>query len=90
MGSCRLRVAYNKPQVNVFLRKSCLGHVSLQNNKTLTKTLTSGAGEMAHWLGALAALPVVLSSIPSGSQPPIMRFDALFWCAGIQYTCRYT
>ena len=29
------------------------------------KTFTSGAGEMAQWLGALSALPEVLSSIPS-------------------------
>ena len=42
------------------------------------------AGEMAPWLRALTALPEVLSSNPSnhlvgGSQPSVMRSDALFW-----------
>jgi hypothetical protein len=41
------------------------------------------AGEMAQQLRALTVLPKVLSSNPSnyigGSQPPIMRSDALFW-----------
>jgi len=44
------------------------------------------AGEIAQWLSALAVLPEVLSSIPSthtvGSQPSV-RFDLLFWHAGV-------
>jgi hypothetical protein len=48
------------------------------------KNLKKRAGEMAQWLRALAALPEVLSSIPSkphgGSQPSVMGPDALFWC----------
>jgi len=39
---------------------------------------------MALWLTALTALPEVLSSNPQqphgGSQPSVMRSDALFWC----------
>ena len=31
----------------------------------MTIELTSGAREMVQWLGALAALPEVLSSVPS-------------------------
>jgi hypothetical protein len=44
------------------------------------------AGEMTQRLRAVAALPEVLSSIPSnhitegGSQPSVMGSDALFWC----------
>jgi hypothetical protein len=42
------------------------------------------AGEMSQQLRALAALPKVLSSIPSnpdgGSQPSVMGSNALFWC----------
>jgi hypothetical protein len=42
---------------------------------------------MAQRLRALAALPEVLSSIPSqphgGSKPSVMGFGALFWPTGI-------
>ena len=43
----------------------------------------SGAGEMVQWLGALTALPEVLSSQQphGGSQPSVVGSDALFWCA---------
>jgi hypothetical protein len=34
---------------------------------------------MAQWLRALAALPGVLSSIPSNHMV-VMESDALFWC----------
>jgi hypothetical protein len=48
----------------------------------LRKEMSIRAGEMAQWVRALTALPKVRSSIPSnhmvgGSQPPIMRYDAL-------------
>ena len=35
---------------------------------------------MVQGLRALAVLPEVRSSIPSNSQPSVMRSDALFWC----------
>ena len=42
---------------------------------------------MAQRLRALAILPEVRSSIPKqphgGSQPSVMRSDALFWHAGV-------
>jgi hypothetical protein len=42
---------------------------------------------MAQWLRALAALPEVLSSIPTNHMMAhnhlIMKSDALFWYAGI-------
>jgi len=42
------------------------------------------AGEAAHWLRALTALPEVLSSnfrqTHGGSQPSVMGSDVLFWC----------
>jgi hypothetical protein len=38
-----------------------------------------GAGEMAQRLGALTALPEVLSSIPSNHMMA-HNHDALFWC----------
>jgi hypothetical protein len=46
-----------------------------------------GAGEMAQQLRALAALPEVLSSIPSNhmvahNHLSVMGSDALFWCTG--------
>ena len=48
------------------------------------KLYIEGAGEMAQWLRALTALLKVISSIPSnqphgGSQPSVMRSEALFW-----------
>ena len=49
-----------------------------------------GAGEMAQRLRALTVLPEVPSSNPSnhigGSKLPVMRSDALFWCATV-YLC---
>ena len=48
----------------------------------LLRNASVGAGEVAQRLGALAALPEILSSIPSnhtvGSQASIMRFGTLF------------
>jgi hypothetical protein len=47
-----------------------------------------GAVEMAQWLRALTALLKIMNSNPSnhsvwhplcGTQPPVMRSDALFW-----------
>jgi hypothetical protein len=42
---------------------------------------------MAPWLRALAVLPEVLSSIPNNHKMAhnylIMKFDALFWYAGV-------
>jgi hypothetical protein len=47
------------------------------------RKVTIRAGEMAQWLGALTALPEVLSSSPSNHmvthKPSVMRSDALFW-----------
>ena len=50
------------------------------------KNRAAGAWEMAQWLGALPAIPEVLSSIPSNHmvvlQPSVVRSDALFLAAG--------
>jgi hypothetical protein len=50
----------------------------------LIKISSTGTGEVAQWLRALAALPEVWSSISQklhgGSQPSVKRSDALFWC----------
>jgi hypothetical protein len=51
---------------------------------------TDRAGKMAQRVRALTALLKVLSSNPSnhigGSKLPVMRSDALFWCATV-YLC---
>jgi hypothetical protein len=46
------------------------------------KKIEAGAGEVTQWLRALAALPEILSLIPSndGSQPSVVGYDALFRC----------
>lgn len=46
-------------------------------------------GKITQWLRVLAALPEVLSSIPSNhmvtyNQPSVVGFGALFWPKGIQ------
>jgi hypothetical protein len=53
----------------------------MENGNTyFLKKIMTWAGEMAQQLRALTALPKVLSSVHGGSQPSVMRFDALFWC----------
>jgi hypothetical protein len=60
----------------------------IQNTiRSFNKRLYSGAGEMAQQLRALTALPKsrrgreFKSQQPhGGSQPSLMRSDALFWC----------
>jgi hypothetical protein len=42
--------------------------VNIKQSKYIEKR-AAGAGEMAHWLRALTALPKVLSSNHGGSQP---------------------
>ena len=48
---------------------------------------------MAQWLRALTALfrgPELNSQQPhGGSQPSVMRFDALFWCVLCQLQCTH-
>jgi hypothetical protein len=56
-----------------------------QENKTkTTKKQNKGAGEMTQWVRApdcSSEGPKFKSQQPhGGSQPPVMRSDALFWC----------
>jgi hypothetical protein len=57
------------------------------------KMLVSGAGEMAQWVRApdcSSEGPKFKSQQPhGGSQPPVMRSDALFWCVWRQLQCTY-
>jgi hypothetical protein len=57
-------------------------HKNLHNNLSQKKFV--GAGETAQWLRGTDCSskgPEFKSQQPHGaSQPPIMRFDALFWC----------
>jgi hypothetical protein len=55
-----------------------------ESNIYLSLENKSGAGEMAQWVRApdcSSEGPKFKSQQPhGGSQPPIMRSDALFWC----------
>jgi len=57
-------------------------NISVKMKRGFTRIRNRGAGEMAQQLRALAALPEVLSSIPSTHSNP-MESNAFFWSANV-------
>jgi hypothetical protein len=68
-----------------FLAEELLAHSCWERESQFSLRMWSlGAGEMAQWVRApdcSSEGPKFKSQQPhGGSQPPVMRSDALFWC----------
>jgi hypothetical protein len=68
-------------RIKLFLKLLLLGKVIKQQEQQQQQQQKLRAGEMAQWLRALTTFPEFKSQQPhGGSQPSVMRSDALFWC----------